>query len=86
AEHKADLNHPIVSAASIIAKVTRDREIEKIKQKIKIDFGSGYPADPKTQAFIKNNHDKYDIFRTTWKTYKNIAQTKQQTSLNTFNQ
>ena len=52
-EHKADLNYPIVSAASIIAKVTRDREIEKIKKEIGIDFGSGYPADPRTKEFLK---------------------------------
>ena len=47
-EHKADINYPIVSSASIIAKVTRDDEIEKIKKKINIDFGSGYPSDPLT--------------------------------------
>ena len=46
AEHKADLNHLVVGAASILAKVTRDREIEKIKKKIGQNIGSGYPADP----------------------------------------
>jgi ribonuclease HII len=54
AEHKADMNYAIVGAASIIAKVTRDRLIETLKHDIKIkfgindDFGSGYPSDPKT--------------------------------------
>ena len=52
-EHKADLNYPVVSAASILAKVTRDNEIEKIKKKIRIDFGSGYMTDPKTIDFLE---------------------------------
>jgi ribonuclease HII len=74
-EHKADLNNTIVGAASILAKVTRDGEIEKLKKIAKQDFGSGYPADPKTVEFLKKNYDKFDFFRTSWATYKNVAGT-----------
>jgi ribonuclease HII len=50
-ENKADSKYVVVGAASILAKVTRDREIEKIKEKFG-DFGSGYPADPKTKKYL----------------------------------
>jgi ribonuclease HII len=74
AEHKADVNYPIVSAASIIAKVCRDREIEKIKKAIDIDFGSGYPSDPKTRKFLLEQKTCFDeIKRKSWKTYKKIS-------------
>ncbi|MBS3108160.1 ribonuclease HII [Candidatus Woesearchaeota archaeon] len=73
AEHKADENYPIVGAASILAKVTRDKEIEKLRNKIKIDFGSGYPADPKTNKFLKENYNKFpEIFRKSWSSYKKV--------------
>jgi ribonuclease HII len=87
AEHKADLNHPIVSAASILAKVTRDREIEKLKKEFNIDFGSGYPSDPKTKEFIKNNFEKEEyqkLFRKTWDTHKKLVHEKNQKSLFDF--
>ncbi|MBN1377156.1 ribonuclease HII [Candidatus Woesearchaeota archaeon] len=85
AEHKADVNHIVVGAASIIAKVTRDREIEKIKKKIGKEIGSGYPADPKTKKFLKENYDKYpEIFRKTWDTYKKIVNDKKQRGLEEF--
>jgi len=84
-EHKADENYPVVSAASIIAKVTRDEEIEKIKKKYNIQFGSGYPSDPRTKEFIKKEYQKYpEIFRKTWSTYKKIAEGKTQSTLHTF--
>ena len=85
AEHKADMNYPVVSAASILAKVTRDAEIEKIKKKIKINFGSGYPSDPLTQAFLKKHYKDYpEIFRKTWASYKKLVNGKNQSSLGDF--
>ena len=51
-EHKADRTYPIVSAASIIAKVERDGEIAKLRVKYG-DFGSGYLTDEKTMVFLK---------------------------------
>jgi len=84
-EHKADLNHVSAAAGSILAKVTRDREIKKIKEQIGQDIGSGYPADPITKAFLQKNYDKYpDIFRKSWQTYKDVVAKKQQKGLGDF--
>jgi len=57
-EHKADRNYPVVSAASIIAKVERDHEIETLKIKYG-DFGSGYLTDGKTMDFLKRLLDEF---------------------------
>ncbi|MDD5649509.1 MAG: ribonuclease HII [Candidatus Nanoarchaeia archaeon] len=73
-EHKADVNHPECSAASIIAKVIREEEVEKIKKQYNIDFGSGYMSDPKTQKFLEENFHKeelHKIFRKSWLPFKN---------------
>ncbi|MFH1307263.1 MAG: ribonuclease HII [archaeon] len=86
-EHKADQNHISVSAASILAKTTRDAEIEKIKKKIGIDFGSGYPSDPITCKFLAGNAKNYKkegIFRETWATWKNASKVKEQKKLDSF--
>ena len=83
-EHKADVNYPIVSASSIIAKVTRDREVEKLKKKYG-DFGSGYLADPKTKKFFDENWEKHpEIFRKTWTPYKDHINGKNQKKLGEF--
>ena len=84
AEHKADLNYPVVSAASIIAKVTRDRAIWHLKREHKVDFGSGYPSDQKTKEFLEKNFDKYDFFRKTWAAYKNAVKNAAQKSLGEY--
>lgn len=78
-EHKADFNYPVVSAASIIAKGKREDEIYKLKLQLKTDFGSGYPADPKTKKFITENFDKEKykhIIRFSWKTVKKLIKEK----------
>lgn len=84
-EHKADVNHAVCSAASILSKVTRDSEIEKIKKKIGVDFGSGYSSDPITQKFLKENIEKYpEIFRKSWSTYLDHKGSKSQKDLGEF--
>lgn len=82
-EHKADKNHIAVSAASILAKSTREKELNKIKKIFGEQIGSGYTSDPLTQKFIGKYADKYKdkgIFRKTWQTwqtaYKNLGQTE----------
>jgi ribonuclease HII len=86
-EHKADFKYVECAAASILAKVTRDREIEKIKEQIGIDFGSGYSSDERTIEALEQYHDgKLNAFiRKSWATYKNIISKKDQTSLEEFN-
>ena len=81
-EHKADDNHLEVSAASILAKVERDREIELLKEELG-DFGSGYPSDAITQEFIKEcvrNGNLPDCVRRSW----NSLDKSKQTSLSEF--
>jgi ribonuclease HII len=85
-ENKADKNYPVVSAASIIAKVIRDREIDKIKEKTNIDFGSGYPSDERTIKAIKENYEILkDYIRKSWMTIKKIKRENQKSILSFFN-
>ncbi|HLC31882.1 MAG TPA: ribonuclease HII [Candidatus Nanoarchaeia archaeon] len=85
-EHKADANHVSVSAASILAKVTREEEVEKLKREYG-EIGSGYPSDPYTQVFLKKNgkelRDK-NLFRTSWATYKALFPEAKQALLGSF--
>jgi ribonuclease HII len=74
-EHHADRRYPIVSAASILAKVKRDALVKELRVNYG-DFGSGYPSDPKTIKFLTNwfkMHGSYpDFVRKSWKTLKNL--------------
>jgi ribonuclease HII len=86
-EHKADFNHLIVGAASIIAKVTREKELEKLKKKYHIEFGSGYPSDPTTKKFIEENWNDpkiSSIIRKSWATYKTIVSKNSQKGLGDY--
>lgn len=76
--HHADSRFVVVSAASIIAKVNRDRAIAKLRKKY--DLGSGYPSDSKTTNFVKNyisqNNDIPNFVRVSWKPVQKIIKKK----------
>lgn len=85
AEHKADFNYIVVGAASIVAKVIRDRSVEKLKKEIGIDFGSGYMSDPKTKDFLGKYHQEYShLFRKSWRPYKDAEESMKQRKLGEF--
>ena len=77
-ESKADDTYPVVSAASICAKVTRDSDLENFnfREKPKVEFGRefgcGYPSDPATKKWLKVHMDPVfgfpSIVRFSWKT------------------
>jgi len=79
AEHKADVKYPVVSAASIIAKVTRDIAMDEISSSLGIDLGSGYPSDHKAIDNLRENLSNKELskyVRTQWSTMKTIRQMK----------
>jgi ribonuclease HII len=74
-EHKADKTYPIVSAASIIAKVERDLAISYLQKKHG-KLGCGYPSDSNTINFLRDWIRKFgsypDFVRKSWKTSKRV--------------
>jgi ribonuclease HII len=77
--HKADVLFPICSAASIVAKIIRDEQIEKIKEELQCDFRSGYTHDPETIKCLKEHIDSKQwqkYLRMKWDTIKKILMEK----------
>lgn len=84
-KHKADDTYPVVSAASIVAKVTRDRMIEEIADRFGVDIGSGYPSDRKTMDFIeswtrKNGSPPPDV-RRSWEPVRKLLMVSKNTRI-----
>jgi ribonuclease H2 subunit A len=75
-EEKADAKYPIISAASIVAKVCRDASLKTFGS----GFGSGYPSDPLTRKWLKENINNVFGFpsgvRHSWKTISNLLEEK----------
>ena len=73
--HHADYDNVTVSAASILAKVRRDREIGRLRRKMG-NIGSGYPSDKQTMGFVKRwirKHKKAPTFaRRSWKPVRRL--------------
>ncbi|MFB0558644.1 MAG: ribonuclease HII [Candidatus Bathyarchaeia archaeon] len=74
-EKKADIKFPIVSAASILAKVRRDRLVAEFRERYG-DFGSGYCSDRKTIGFLESWFRENDacppFIRSSWATVRRI--------------
>ncbi len=72
--HHADSRFVIVSAASVLAKVTRDRAIAKLRKNH--DLGSGYPSDSTSVKFVtkyyRTNHIMPSFVRKSWKPIRRI--------------
>jgi ribonuclease HII len=80
-EHKADMNYKTCAAASILAKVKREEEMDKIKEKYG-ETGPGYASNSVTQKFVAENWEKYpEIFRKSWSTFQNHKKNKGQKKL-----
>jgi ribonuclease H2 subunit A len=73
---KADANFPIVSVASVCAKVTRDVYLGNEEV-----WGSGYPSDPRTSAWLKGEEGMDRVFgwqsdevRYSWATVRELLE------------
>ena len=72
--HHADSRFVVVAAASIIAKVSRDKSIHRLKKNY--ELGSGYPSDKKTVKCVKKlllqKKQSYSFIRMSWKPVQKI--------------
>jgi len=76
ARHPADRDDPVVGAASIVAKVRRDRAIARLAARLGVRIGSGYPSDEETVTFVRAwlaSHSEHpDWLRRSWSTMKRV--------------
>lgn len=88
AEHGADDEYPIVSAASIIAKSARESHVEELQEKYGYDFKSGYPHDQPTRDFLRDYLEEHGELpketRRSWSTADKIIKESNQSGLEDF--
>ncbi len=88
-ENYLDESIPVVSAASIIAKVNRDEAIKEIEKEVKQPIGVGYPHDAVTIEFIKKmikerGKDLPPYIRRSWVTTQVLQEESWQRKLKDF--
>ncbi|WXG43542.1 MAG: ribonuclease HII [Promethearchaeati archaeon SRVP18_Atabeyarchaeia-1] len=78
AQHYADESIPVVSAASIVAKVRRDNRLKELSERLG-DIGSGYPSDPRTMLYLEKAlahgdrmAESHTSLRHSWATVKRL--------------
>ena len=87
AEHGADGRYPVVGAASVVAKVERDRRVACLRPEYG-DVGSGYPSDPRTRTFLREYVREHGSLpacaRASWKTCDDVLRAAEQSALDDF--
>jgi len=87
AEHGADDAYPLVSAASVVAKVARDAHVDALAEAYGA-VGSGYPSDPATRDFLREyvrEHGELPACaRASWATSRDVLAAADQSSLADF--
>lgn len=86
-EHGADATHRVVGAASVVAKVERDRRVRALEAEYG-GVGSGYPSDPTTREFLKGYVAEHGELpgcaRSSWKTCTDALAAAEQGTLAEF--
>ncbi|WP_067049177.1 ribonuclease HII [Methanofollis ethanolicus] len=87
ARHHGDALFPVVSAASIVAKVTRDHAIEALHAE-EGEIGSGYPSDQATITYLKDYISGHGMppacARQSWETVARLMDRRHQATLGDF--
>ena len=90
AAHGADEDDPVVGAASVVAKATRDERMVDVDAAYPDydDLGSGYPSDPSTRQFLAayvGDHGALpDCARASWSTCADVLSAAEQSGLDDF--
>ncbi|MEM1547488.1 MAG: ribonuclease HII [Thermoproteota archaeon] len=82
-----DESNPLVGAASIIAKVERDKAVKRILIRAGLPECSGYPGDPDTIRLVKQLLDSQrseSFLRMSWGTVQKIRTRLSQESIKSF--
>jgi ribonuclease HII len=88
AAHHADRDDPVVGAASIVAKVRRDRAIVRLAEQLGMEVGSGYPSDPQTVEFVRDwlaaHTERPPWLRASWATMRRVKLTRPAPTLDSY--
>ncbi|MEZ3116988.1 ribonuclease HII [Halobaculum sp. MBLA0147] len=88
AEHGADDRYDLVAAASILAKVERDRRMAAIDERYDRPVGSGYPSDETTReflaAYVTETGSLPECARASWQTARDALAAAAQSGLDDF--
>ncbi len=88
ARHHADRDNRVVGAASIVAKVERDRAIAVLASELGEEIGSGYPCDPRTVAAVRRHLASDGLpppwIRRTWRTVQRVKPVRPGPTLEAF--